>query len=344
MRGIYISPFGRNDRPVKMKLKKAFAFTVIVVLLLISIWRLAPHKTYEETHLVMGTFAKIQIQDRSKIKAQIAMAKAWTEIKRLENIFNFHDSKSELSQLNDNGYRSSIKVSNDLWLVLQKSQEASVLTNGLFDMTIGSLSRLYGFPNDGKKKIPSKLELYQAVSLVNYKYVQLDQQNKTVSLQKKGVLIDLGGSAKGYAVDRAVAVLQKEGIKAGLVNIGGNIFGFGHQVWKIGIQHPRNADEILEVIKLKNNGVATSGDYERFFIKNHLRVHHIFNPKTGFSSTANIGVTVVAKDAFTADIFSTSLFVIDPVKVREIIANQGLKAILVSEGNSGKLRIDKEGL
>ncbi|MFC1478868.1 FAD:protein FMN transferase [Candidatus Margulisiibacteriota bacterium] len=293
--------------------------------------------------LVMGTVAEIIVKGPGDGNAEKAVDAAFAEMARLETMFSFHDRASELNKINDNAFHMPYKVSLELYNVLDRSMQASLVTGGLFDITTGSLSRLYGFNKGHEKKLPGRDELKKAMRLVNYKLVKLDPKHRSVRFLKKGIVLDLGGSVKGYAIDRAVEVLKSMGINSGLVNIGGNMYGFGPGPWKIGVRHPRNKDEIIEVINLKDSGVATSGDYERFFIKNSLKVHHIFDPRTGRSATENIGVTVIAKDAFTADIFSTGIFILDREKAKEVIKKENLQAIIISEDGNGDIEIERVG-
>jgi thiamine biosynthesis lipoprotein len=276
----------------------------------------------------MGTVATIIVEDPNSELAQKAVSSAWQEIERLQKVFDFHDQQSELSSLNATAGSAAFPLSKDMFTVIERALWAGGITDGMFDITIGPIVKLYGFYRNSEKRIPSDEEIKNTLKVVDYHLVQISTENQSVRLLKNGVALDLGGLAKGYAVDKAAAVLMSHGIKSGLVNIGGNIYAFGPHEWPIGIQAPRDNKKVLKVIKLKDQGVATSGDYERYFIKNHQRVHHIFDPRTGRSATANIGVTVIARDAFTADIFSTSLFVLDEKRAKVLADSQGVEVFI----------------
>ncbi|MFH1429044.1 MAG: FAD:protein FMN transferase [Candidatus Margulisiibacteriota bacterium] len=316
----------------------------LFVAIIIAIFINAVPGQYQKSMLVMGTAAEIIVKDKNTDNAQLAVNQAFDEIKRLEKVFSFHNPDSELNKINNNAFPAPYRVSDEMYQVLEQSMSASDKTSGLFDITSGSLSRLYGFTMAYNKRVPNDNELVKTMKLVDYRLIRLDPANRTVRFVKKGILLDMGGVVKGYAVDRAVSVLRENGIKAALVNIGGNMYGFGHKPWKIGVRHPRDKDKIIEIITLKDEGVATSGDYERFFINNSVRVHHIFDPRTGKSASGNIGVTIIAGNALTADIYSTGIFVLDHKKAKEVIKKENLMAIIVSEDNGGDITIDKVGI
>ena len=326
-------------------MRKSYIFGGFILLLLLIIggFRLHKSKTYSDSKIVMGTYASIIVYGESEELANSAITAAWEEILRLQDIFNPHAVESEVNLLNDNASRSPVVVSGDLYDVIKNSVWASKVTNGLFDITIDPLMELYGeFKIKDGQSLPDSLDVKKALSFVGSDYLRLEADSKKISFTKDGVSIDLGGVAKGYAVDKAVGVLKTHGILTGLVNIGGNMYGFGSKEWKIGVQHPRDNENIIDVLSLKNEGVATSGDYERFYISNNLRVHHIINPRNGYSSTANIGVTVIAENAFKADMFSTGLFIMNSDESRDIVIKNKLKVVLIEE-REGEIHIDKWG-
>ena len=185
--------------------------------------------------------------------------------------------------------------------------------------------------------------------MVNYKNIILDERNQTVEFKKKSMALDLGAIAKGYALDRAIKVLQGRGVKEALINVGGDVRVMGERVWKIGLQHPRKEKEVLAVIRLKDQAIATSGDYQRYFIEEGKRYHHIINPKTGYPAQKCMGVTIFAPQATQADILATGIFILGPetgMKLIEflegvegiIIDSQG--KILLSSNLKGRLQID----
>jgi thiamine biosynthesis lipoprotein len=196
--------------------------------------------------------------------------------------------------------------------------EYSALTSGAFDVSIRSLSALWG--GKGKlKEIPEAREIEEKLPLVNYKNIILDERNQTVEFKKKSMALDLGAIAKGYALDRAIKVLQGKGIKEALINVGGDIRVIGERRWKVGLQHPRKENEFLTVIKLKNRAIATSGDYQRYFIKECKRYHHIINPETGYPALECMSVTIIGPEAILVDVLATGVFILGPGKGMKLV-------------------------
>ena len=282
----------------------------------------------------MSTYATLMVQSDDKLLADRAFNAAWEAMYNIEKSLNFHNPDSDLSYINKHAGKRWVTISNDLYYIITQCLSVSRKTKGYFDITIGSLMKLYGFYRNSDKKNPSRGELKKAISSLGYDYIKLrikDDKIKQIFFANDKINLDLGAVAKGFAVDKAVSVLKEQGIKIGLVNIGGNIYGLGKKKWKIGVQHPRKKDKIVDTITLKNKGIATSGDYERFFISNKVKVHHLMNPKTGLPATSNIGITVVAPTAFKADIYSTALFFLSEKDIQKIAKEEDLEVIIVAK-------------
>lgn len=274
-------------------------------------------------------------------------AAAFNEMKRIEKLMDVHNPESELSRINKLADKRPIKVSKEIFEVLKGAREYSALTSGAFDVSIRPLSRLWG--ERGKlKEIPEVREIEERLSLVNYKNIILNERNQTVEFKREGVALDLGGIAKGYALDCVVKVLKERGIKEALINAGGDIRVMGGRNWRVGLQHPRKENEVLAVIELKDQAIATSGDYQRYFIKEGKRYHHIINPETGYPAQKCMSVTIIGPSATQADILATGVFVLGPERGMElieslkdvegiIIDSQG--KILLSSGLREKLQI-----
>jgi thiamine biosynthesis lipoprotein len=273
---------------------------------------------------------------------------AFKEMKRIEKLMNVHDPESEISRINRLGSKEAIKVSKEIFEVLKEALKYSGLTSGAFDVSIRPLSRLWG--ERGKlKEIPEVKEIEEKLPLVNYKDIVLNERNQTVEFRREGMALDLGGVAKGYVSDQAIKVLKGKGIKEALINVGGDIRVMGGRNWKVGLQHPRKENEVLAVIRLKDQAIATSGDYQRYFIKEGKRYHHIINPKTGYPVTKCMSVTVIGPNAIQTDILATGVFILGPEKGMELIESlkdiegiiidaQGM--ILLSSGLKGRLQIN----
>ncbi|HEA47351.1 MAG TPA: FAD:protein FMN transferase, partial [bacterium] len=183
---------------------------------------------------------------------------AFTEMRRVEKLMNVYDPESEISRVNRLADKEPIKISKEIFEVLKEALRYSRLTSGAFDVSIRPLSHLWG--TKGKlKEIPEAREIEERLPLVNYRNIILDERNQTVEFKREGMAIDLGGIAKGYALDCAIRVLKERGVKEALINAGGDIKVTGKRDWKIGLQHPRKEDKVLVVIKLKDQAIATSG-------------------------------------------------------------------------------------
>lgn len=297
---------------------------------------------YEKTESFMNTYFQIKVADSNENKAKSTVKEAFNEILRVEKKLSCYRYKNIIAEINKTG-----KVTTDLEVIelIKKSLYFSQITDGAFDITVYPLIKLWNFK---KKKVPSKEQILSIVPLVNYKNIAI----KGNIITTKGTSFDLGGIAKGYAVDCAAKILKNNGMKSGLVNGGGDLIVFGNKTWEIGLQHPRKPDKVLEIIPLKDMAIATSGDYEKYFIKNNKRYHHIMNPKTGYPAEGCMSVTIIAKDATSADALATGIFVLGPKKGMNlieslpdiegiIISSQG--EILVSSGFKNKLNL-KENL
>ena len=183
---------------------------------------------------------------------------------------------------------------------------------------------LWGF-NSEEKRVPDKTEIEKILSLVDYRNVDIvrEKTGTVVKLLKPGMKIDLGAIAKGYVVDRMAAVLKSGGITRAIVNAGGDIYALGNPAgksgWEIGIRDPRNYNGIIDVIKVKNKAVATSGDYEKFFFKNGKRYSHIIDPRSGMPAGGLVSVTVIAETSLEADALATTLFVLGKEQGEKLI-------------------------
>ncbi len=276
---------------------------------------------------------------------------AFNEMRRIEKLMDIHDPESEIFRVNKLADKEPVKVSKEIFEVLKRTLKYSRLTSGAFDVSIRPLSALW--VGKGKlKEVPEARKIEEKLPLVNYKNIILDERNQTVEFKKKGMALDLGAIAKGYALDRAIKVLQGRGIKEALINAGGDIRVMGERVWKVGLQHPRKENEVLAVIRLKDQAIATSGDYQRYFIKERKRYHHIINPETGYPVTECMSVTILAPQATQADILATSVFILGSEKGMELIESplKDVEGIIIdaqgkvflSSGLKGKLRINSK--
>jgi thiamine biosynthesis lipoprotein len=263
---------------------------------------------YKHSEFFMGTIIEITCPDKNAINI------AFAEIKRIEKILSKFIPDSEVSRLNKIG---KLKVSPDLLYVLKKAKEFYISSDGGFDITVAPLVDIW---KDAIKnnKLPSEEQIKKAKKLVGFNNIYIDEKNSTVTFLKKGVKIDLGAIAKGYAVDQAIKKIKKLGIKSCLIDAGGDIYCLGDKYdepWQIGIQHPRRKGKLIDILKLKNKAVATSGDYEQMFVIENKRYHHIIDPNTGYPAKKGvISVTVIAPYCLNADALATAIFVLGKKK------------------------------
>ncbi|MDP2972856.1 MAG: FAD:protein FMN transferase, partial [Deltaproteobacteria bacterium] len=247
--------------------------------------------------------------------AKKATLQAFQEIKRIEQLMSPWIGTSDVSRLNRSAGKEWVKVSPETLEVIKKSQEISRLSEGGFDITIAPLTQLWRKARERGVPPPSE-EVKKIFSLVNFGNL-LIRPDRKVFLKKKGMAIDLGGIAKGYAVDRAFEILMSLGYKNLIVNAGGDLRTGGlknNEPWSIGIQNPRSAEKVMATISVSDSAIATSGDYEKFFFHKGKRYHHILNPKTGFPADGCQSVTILSKDGMTADGLATAVFVLGPEK------------------------------
>lgn len=295
-------------------------------------------KIFRKSTILMDTLVTVNVVTDSEVKAEDAINGAFEEIRRLEEMINFWSAHSEISEINRKAGVSPVRVSSQTMDIIEKATFVSEKTRGAFDPTIGPLVRLWDFR---KKVIPDNRTILERTRLVDYRAVIIDKQKGTAFLKKRGMSFDTGGVAKGYAADLAVSVLKERGIRAGIVSVAGDIRAFGTKPdgkpWRVGIRNPRPLNssdkDILATVELMDMAISTSGDYERFFIQNGKRYHHIIDPKTGYPAMQCQSVTVIARQGVFTDGFSTGVFVLGPKKGLRLLKDLGFDGIIIdSEG------------
>jgi FAD:protein FMN transferase len=256
---------------------------------------------------LLGTYVVITAQGDNQDQA---ISAAFDEVKRIDGLMSLHRADSELSRLNA---RSIKVVSEELFHVLAKAQEISRLTEGSFDVTIRPVAEAWGFV-DKHYHVPSQAELAVALSKVGYRFVRLDPARRSVEFTREGVTIDLGGIAKGYAVDCAIEKLRSMGISNAMVRAGGDLRVLGE--WPVQIEDPEKRGE-RTTITLSDAAISTSGNYENYFKVDGKRYGHILNPRTGMPVENVVACTVTAPTCMESDALATALFVYGPEKTRK---------------------------
>jgi thiamine biosynthesis lipoprotein len=290
------------------KILKNFLYIFPFYFFLFTFFGCSQNPYHKNTQLLMGTYVEVisDNDDAPKI--------AFEEIRRLENFLSKFKPDSEISKLNKLG---SLKVSSDTLRVMELSLNFYNDSAGAFDITVSPLADIW--KNSIRiKALPKQAEINSAKKLLGSEKIIIDKKNSAVKFLKKGIQVDLGGVAKGYAVDCAVKKLKA----ACLINAGGNMFAIGkkgNKSWKIGISHPRKRNKIIGYMFLEDSAIATSGDCEQYFEINNQRFSHIIDPETGYPVNNNVvSVTVVSDDATTCDALSTAIFVLGKAKGKEL--------------------------
>jgi thiamine biosynthesis lipoprotein len=304
-----------------------------------SAWGDNPDHVIERNRSSMGTNVHIMIWGWDETAAVKAMEIAFAEIDRLDLLMSPWKPESDVSHLNAAaGDGKWVSVSPETIEVLDKAAEASKLSEGAFDITVGSFAGLWKFDAQDKDgSVPSKEDIEERKKLVNWKDVLIDHDKKAARLRRKGQKVTLGGIAKGYAVDRASKILRAHGFADFVVQDGGDMFVAGRKgprAWRVGIQDPRAEHGVyFAAAEIQDRTFSTSGDYERFVIKDGKRYHHIIDPTTGFPATRCRAVTIMALDAFTAEGLSKTVFIWGPERGAALLEKLGVDGVIVGADN-----------
>lgn len=261
---------------------------------------------------IMGTRIAVELWHEDAAVAGRAMDAVFGEMHRVDALMSHYKPDSQLSQINARATVAGLKVDRELAELIDRALRLSALTDGAFDITYASVGYLYDYRAHHR---PTDAQIAAGLGAVNWRHVVVDLDASTVSFTRPGMRIDLGGIAKGYAVDRAIAILQSLGIDRASVTAGGDSRVIGDRFgrpWVIGIRHPDDPGRVIARIPLVDAAISTSGDYERYFDEDGQRYHHIINPHTGRSAGGMRSVTIIGPDATTTDGLSTSVFVMGP--------------------------------
>ncbi|WP_084005541.1 FAD:protein FMN transferase [Gilvimarinus polysaccharolyticus] len=290
----------------------------------------------------MGTRVNVTLWYKDAARARQLSAQVMTEMRRIDATYSPYQDSSDLSQMNRAAAKrhaaDPLPISPEMSRLLDKSLYYGRLTDGAFDITYASLARYYDY-RAGKQ--PSDAQREQLLPAIDYHHVKLDNVAHTVYYSQPQVYVDLGGIAKGYAVDRAIELLRSAGVQHASVSAGGDSRVLGDRrgrPWMVGIKQPRGAEGVAITVPLTDSAISTSGDYERYFIGAEGEwIHHIINPRTGKSSGELASVSIIGPDGFDTDALSTSVFVLGADKGLALI-NQlpAFDAILITR--AGKVR------
>lgn len=287
----------------------------------------------DATTFLMGTVVQMRVYGSN---AQEIIDNSFARLREIENEMSTNIVSSEISRINTHP-GEDIKVNADTYRVIKKAVEYANLTNGKFNPAIGPLVKLWGIGTENAR-VPAEDEIKEALKLVNYQWIDLDDEQMTVMLEKQGMSLDLGAIAKGYAADEVRRIVKDSRVVSAYVNLGGNVLVIGEKPdgtpWKVGIQDPRhNRGNVMASIDVRDKTLVTSGNYERYFEKDGVIYHHILDPDTGYPADSGLlSCTIITTDSFDADALSTSIFILGPAKGLELLEEiDGVEAMLITK-------------
>jgi thiamine biosynthesis lipoprotein len=279
---------------------------------------------------LMGTRVSVELWDDDEARGQGLVREVMDEYRRIDRDMSTYKPESPISNVNAHAAERPISVGAELFTLIARSLELSSASGGAFDITYESVGYLYDFR---ARHHPSAAQISERLPAIDYRHVVLDREKQTVRFTMPGVRINLGGIAKGYAVEHGAEILRRRGVEHALLNAGGDTRVIGDrrgQPWIVGIRHPRLADEVVTRLPIVDEAISTSGDYERFFEEDGRRYHHIINPQTGEPTEGILTVTVIGPDGTMTDGLDTAIFVLGVQKGLELIkAYPEYEAIIV---------------
>jgi len=312
-----------------------------------------PSRLVERTHPTMGSEVQVTAWTSNEAEALSAFDAVFAEFDRLDAMMSVWRPGSDIVRLNDAAGEHPVAVSAETREVLRVAHQVSEWTGGKFDVTFGALSGLWKFDNQDKDgSVPDRGEVLKRLPLVNYRDLEVDERAGTAYLRRKGMRAHLGGIGKGYAVDRAVRLLKQRGLTDFMVQAGGDLYVAGRRgdrPWRLGIRDPRGpADRSFAALDLTDGTFSTSGDYERFFMKDGRRYHHILDLTVGEPARGCRSVTLVTENAVIADALAKGVFILGPDEGMALIERlphvdgvivSAKNEVLISSGLRGRLTI-----
>ena len=269
-------------------------------------------ESYKQTLKLMGSKFEITVVANDSIEGVHYISMAVEEITRIEKLISSWDQNSETWAVNAAAGKSAVKVSKELYDLVERSLKLSRLTDGAFDISYASMDRIWKY--DGSMNImPSDKKIKASVSNVGFQNIILNQQETSIFLKLPGMKIGFGAIGKGYAADKAKSLLMQMGVSAGIVNASGDMSTWGKQPdgsdWKVALTNPMDKTKGFGLLPVVDKAVVTSGNYEKYVLFDGKRYAHIIDPRTGYPSTGILSVTVFAPKAELADALATSVFV-----------------------------------
>jgi thiamine biosynthesis lipoprotein len=295
-------------------------------------------REYKKKERLMGNMFEITVVADDEIWANQKIDISINEIKRIEKLFTTYSDSSQTNLINENAGLSAVKVYKEVFDLIKRSLKISALTDGAFDITYGSVDKsLWNFDKN-MTSLPDEVVAKESVRLINYQNVLLDENNCTVMLKEKGMRIGFGGIGKGYAAEKAKALLQQNGVTNGIVNAAGDLTAWGSQAdgqpWTIGVANPNNANFPFASLAISNMAVATSGNYEKFVMINGQKYSHTINPLTGLPIRGIKSVTIISPNAEIADAMATPVTIMGVnAGINLINQMQHIHCIIIDDNN-----------
>ncbi|MBI5717948.1 MAG: FAD:protein FMN transferase [Burkholderiales bacterium] len=295
----------------------------------------APTGWIRREEAIMGTAISVELWSDDAKSGTAAAAAVMGEMHRIDRRMSPHKASSELSRINQGAGVRPVPCGEEMFRLLTRAQEFAELSRGAFDITYAAVGHLYDYRAGVR---PDDATLEAARAAVGWRQLELDVRARTVRFQRPGMRIDLGGFAKGYAVDNAIALLRQLGIRHAYVAAGGDSRVLGDRrgrPWTVAIRDPRRPGEVIAVLPLEDTAISTSGDYERYFDEpgpagQVTRHHHLIDPATGRSPRDVTSVTILAPDGLTAEALSKSVFVLGPTRGLELLETiPGVDAVII---------------
>jgi thiamine biosynthesis lipoprotein len=318
---------------------RGLALTLLLALSPITTTRTAAEgdARTKEYRFLMGTSVSVEAFGGDEADRRAAVAEAFAAVAEVDRLMSNYRDDSELALINGRAAREPVRVSDPMLSVLQAAQEVSARSEGVFDITVGPLVRLWGF-HDRQPHVPTPVELERVRGLIGYRNLVIDSGAHTVRFRRDGVELDLGGIAKGFAVELAAGVLRRHGL-AGFIDAGGNQFLLGHPpgktTWTIEIKNPDSPDRLLGVLDLSEGSVSTSAQYANSLVAGARQYGHILDPRTLQPSEGALSVTVVCPDATLADAMSKVGFMLGPAKGLAVIESFPESAAVIAFRKAG---------
>ncbi len=283
---------------------------ILVLLTGLILGHYANANWYNGSEIIMGTDVSVRLWHEDSQQAEKLIQEIWSEMHRIDKAFSTYNANSLISKINRQAGQGEVVITKELHQLLNRSLYFSTLSNGLFDISYASVGHLYHYQKNIK---PTEKMLVKALRNINYRDIIILSNPARIKFKNPELRIDLGGIAKGYAVDQCIKLLKANNIESAVVTAGGDSRYIGmHQdrPWHVGIKHPRQSSKNAFLLPISDAAISTSGDYERYFLdENNQRHHHILHPETGKSPADLLSVTIIGEKAIDTDALSTTLFV-----------------------------------